>query len=154
MLKRIFLLIIVSLIVTSCARVRDSRINPFNWFGNDRSQAIQVDKTVVVDYRNMVDQVTSLSVDRQPGGAIVRARGLPQTQGFWNAELVALNDGKAVKGTLSFEFRVAPPVPGDDAISTPQSREIIVGLYLSDFKLEDVRRIEVIGAQNRRSVRR
>ena len=154
MLKRIFFLIMIGLVVTSCARIRDSRVNPFNWFGGDRSQAVTVERTEVIDYRNLVEQVTSLKVERQPGGAIVKVRGLPQTQGYWDAELVPLNEGEPVKGTLSFEFRVAPPLPGANAVSTVQSREVVVGLYLSDFKLDGVRSIEVIGAQNRRSVRR
>ena len=154
MLKRIFLLIMVGVLVTSCGRISESRINPFNWFGKDRNETIQVIEKDVTDFRDLIDQVTSLKVERQPGGAIIKARGLPQTQGFWDAELVPLNKGEPVKGTLSFEFRVAAPLDDNNAVNTPQSREIIVGLYVSDFKLDGVRRIEIIGAQNRRSVRR
>jgi len=92
-------------------------------------------------------------VERNQGGVIVHAMGLPPTQGYHDAELVVQNGGIPVKGVLSFEFRAAPP-PQPAAVSTQRSREVLVGLYLTNQQLDGVRRIEVIAARNRRTVSR
>ncbi|MCB2135499.1 MAG: hypothetical protein KDE08_06070 [Rhodobacteraceae bacterium] len=148
-------LLVVALTVSSCGRIRESRFNPFNWFG--RSEAGQAAQTVqpgvTDDGRILVAEITALEVARQPGGAIVRASGLPPTQGWWNTELVAENDGDPVDGVLTFRFVIAQPL-GQTRVSTPQSRELTAATYLSDIKLAEVRQIVVQGAANSRSVRR
>jgi hypothetical protein len=88
-----------------------------------------------------------------PGGAIVRATGLPPTQGFWDAELVADDGLTPENGEIAFSFRVAEPLYTRPA-STRQSREIEVATFLSDTELSGVRRITVIGQSNRRSSNR
>jgi hypothetical protein len=52
-----------------------------------------------------------------------------------------------------YDFRVLPPVVPMD-VSTPQSREITVALFVTDDELEAVRSITVQGAANARAVRR
>jgi hypothetical protein len=54
--------------------------------------------------------VLSMTVEPIPGGAVVRARGVTPTQGWWDAELVPqeLDD----KGILVYEFRLLPPPTG------------------------------------------
>jgi hypothetical protein len=97
------------------------------------------------DPRPMVDKLLSMQVEAFPGGVIVRATGLPPTQAYWNADLVALPPDD--KGTLVLEFHlVAPttPVPAN----TQKSREITVAYTLTDFSLREVSRIEVRGARN------
>ena len=146
-------LTLTTLLVASCG-FRESRLNPFNWFGRDREERIQLaDEVILRDPRPLVNEVISLKVDRFPAGAIIHTFGLPQTQGYWNGELVPLNDELPVKGVLSYEFRISPP-PGPRPAGTQPSREVVIGHFVSDQTLLGVRSIEVIASQNRRSVRR
>jgi hypothetical protein len=92
-----------------------------------------------------------MEVEPIPGGAIVRARGLTPTQGWWDAELVAKDVDE--DGVLVYEFRLLPPVGRTD-VNTQQSREIDVAIFISDVKLENVREIVVQGATNARVSRR
>ncbi|NOX39534.1 MAG: hypothetical protein GXP05_03210 [Alphaproteobacteria bacterium] len=140
--------------LSACGGLRQSRLNPSSWFGKSKETKTVVQAVIkVVDARPLVSQVISLKVDRLPGGAIVRAMGLPQTQGYWKAELVPLNGETPDKGTLTYEFRLAPP-PVQQAAGTKPSREVLAGTFISDQKLLGVRRIQVIAQGNRRTVRR
>jgi len=77
--------------------------------------------------------------------------GLPQTQGFWNAELVRVSS--ADPSAVVYEFRVLPPVTRT-AVSTTQSREIIAGAALTNRELARIRTIVVRGKSSQRSVSR
>lgn len=139
-----------------CAAVRDSRANPFNWFGQSREVATLEPAggwPGMRDNRALAADVTELAVERMPGGAIVRASALMPSQGWWDAELVAQGDGRPMDGVLTYEFRVAPPRT-ETRVSTPQSRTLSAGVRVSDQRLEGVHTIVVRGAQNARSVRR
>ncbi|MGL4309169.1 MAG: hypothetical protein ACRCSU_01685 [Paracoccaceae bacterium] len=147
-------LLALLLTVGACGTVRDSRLNPFNWFGRSQAAgpstlAVSEDPAVT-DNRALVAQVTRMQVNPMPGGAIVQAVGLPPTQGWWDADLVAENDGVPDEnGVLTLRFVVAEP-RRKQAVSTQQSREVTAGLFLSDQDLEPVRRIVVTGAGNSR----
>lgn len=148
----LFAVLIVTLGLGACGRIRDSRLNPFNWFGGStRSQTVAPVPEEVADPRPLVSNVTALAIERMPGGAVVRATGVPPTQGYWAAELVErpIDDN----GVLVFDFRVAPP-PAASAVSTVRSREITVASFLSDKRLETIRTITVQGANSARSSRR
>lgn len=138
-----------SLVATmGCSTIAESRFNPFNWFG--RSQSVEAAAPAeVVDPRPLVDEVTRLSVDPTPGGAILRATGLPPTQGYYDGALVSVSDGVPVDGVLEYNFRAFPP-PEAARVSTAQSREIVVGLYLTRQELTGVRQIRINGAGNTR----
>ena len=141
----IIAVLVLATALGGCGRLRESRFNPFNWFGPGR-QAVVTDLYVRPDdARALVAQVTALKVEPYPGGAIVRATGVPPTQGYWDAELVAqpLDD----KGRLVYEFRVFPP-PQPVAAGTPYSRQITVAAALSTIKLQGVTAIVVQGASN------
>ena len=99
----------------------------------------------------LVADVTGLVIEPFPGGVLVRATGLPPSQGFWDAELVArpIDD----KGVLIYDFRVFPPLQ-TTAANRPQSREITVATSISDSKLQTITQIVVQGANNARSSRR
>jgi hypothetical protein len=149
-------LLVLTLTLGACGKIRDSRLNPFNWFG--RSEVVEVPAEGVVpgrpyDTRILVSQVIDMEVARYPGGAIVRATGLPPTQGWWKADLVAENSGFPVDGVLTYRFVIAEPLT-PKPVSTQQSREVTAATHLSNVKLADVRQIVVVGAQNSRASRR
>lgn len=140
-------------LLAGCASIAESRLNPFNWFGRSQEVAAADPLAVPEDPRPLIDQVTELVVERTPSGAIVRARGLPPTQGYWDGTLVADNRGEPVDGVLTYRFRVIPPA--DPArVSTVQSREVVVGQFVSQQALAGVRQIQVVAARNSRAVRR
>ncbi len=143
--------VILAVALGSCARLAQSRFNPLNWFGQAR-QAGTADLYVLPqDPRALVAQVTVLKVEPYPGGAIVRATGVPPTQGYWDAELVAqpLDEN----GRLVYEFRIFPP-PVPAASGTPFSRQVTVAASISNIKLQGVATIVVQGAGNALSARR
>lgn len=143
----------LTLAVSACGGIRESRLNPLNWFG--RSQAVApaalMSSVDQADPRPLVEQVVSLSVEPMPGGAIVRATGLPPTQGYWRGELVARDIDE--QGRLIYDFRIVPP-PTPTRVSTPFSREVTVADFLSNQKLEEITQISVQGQINARSAAR
>ncbi|MCF8486405.1 MAG: hypothetical protein K9G71_14445 [Rhodobacteraceae bacterium] len=143
--------LIALLVLTSCGKVRDSRLNPFNWFG--RSEQTETLQTVQkpADPRPLVADVVSMNVEPYSGGAIVRATGISPTQGYWDAELVELENDEP--GHLILEFRLFPPV-AEQGVNTPRSREVTVAMTLSPARLENISRITVQGASNARTTRR
>ena len=140
------------MVVTGCASVRDSRFNPFNWFGRSKEERAVAQVAATLDGgRVQVAQVTELFVEPTTGGAIVRAKGVPPTQGWYRAELI--REETATEGEAVFRFVVKQP-QGVAPQGTPFSREVTVATFLNDFALEGIRTITVTGAQNARSTRR
>ncbi len=141
--------------LSGCDSVRESRVNPFNWFGQSQEETLapRTGWRRELDNRALVAQVSDMAVERFPGGAIIRAEGITPTQGWWDAELVAENDGRPVDGVLTYDFRIAAPRT-ETRVSTPQSRSVSAAVRISDRRLEGVRMIVVRGAENARSVRR
>jgi hypothetical protein len=140
--------------LSGCAAISGSRLNPFNWFGNRDSEEVALRPgELPPDPRPLVDQVTVLTLERTPSGAILRATGLPPTQGHWDGALVSETRGEPVDGILTLQFRVVPPVTPRPA-STPASREVVVGRFLTNQQLQAIREIRVEAARNARAVRR
>jgi hypothetical protein len=147
-------LTVLCLVLLAGCGLRDSRLNPFNWFGG--SQPAQLEPlvpTAAPDQRALVADVIDMQVDQLPGGAILRATGRAPTQGYWQAELVLRSGPDQDPTAPIYDFRVFPPVT-PAAVSTSQSREVTVALYLSDIDLAGVQSITVQGAANARSTRR
>lgn len=135
-----------------CGAIRESRVNPFNWFGgSQRAERQALGSAVKTDARPLVADVVSMVVEPYPGGAIVRATGVPPTQGWWDAELVArpLDEN----GVLVYDFRVFPPLEGAPA-GQPRTREVTVGANITAYRLQLVTEIVVQGSENARSSRR
>lgn len=152
MRRRVLLGLGAVAIVAGCGRIRESRLNPFNWFGGARRrERAAPTPEVAQDPRALVAEVVSLNVDPYSAGAIVRAKGIPPTQGWWEAELVARPIDE--NGVLVYDFRVFPPVT-DTPQGTPMSREITVGVSISAVKLDQISEIVVQGANNALSSRR
>lgn len=158
MLRATFLGTAVLITLTGCARIADSLFNPVNWFGSSTAAPLDANgqtrplvpenrRSVVVDNRTLVQSITSLSIDRTPSGAIVRAVGVAQTQGYFNAELVSRG---IADGVLDLEFRAQAPtafeVPG-----TTQSREISAAYVIDRGDLSAVRSVRVTAATNART---
>lgn len=135
-------------------------LNPMNWFGPKDDVELVVlepeagwEATEVQDYRGPVPQVTSLKVERATGGFIIRATGLPPRLGYWDAELVADNDGYPENGVMSYTFRIAPP-PWRTRQSSTAARTVTVATYVSELSLKGATRIRVVGASNSLVARR
>jgi hypothetical protein len=147
---RLILGLALPLLAAGCG---DSSLNPFNWFGGGGTPEPVALLEVPEDPRPLIDQVTAVTIDRTPGGAIVRATGLPAAVGYWNAALVPVNrDGRPDEaGVLALEFRAVPPpspVPG-----SPAAREIVAGYFITEQVLRDVRSVSVLAERNRRDAR-
>lgn len=156
MARRLISSVLVLTLVSGCSGWSDSRLNPGNWFGGQSvpDTLVPVEAQAVTDSRPLVAQVTGVAVEPTPGGVILRAVGLPPTQGYWQGALVSQNpDLVPEDGVLSFQFRVAPP-PAPAPVGSPATREVVVGVFLSRQDLQGVTQLRVIGAGNERSVRR
>lgn len=143
------------LLIAACGQGGGSGWNPLNWFqASARVETMEAAPPVPGDPRPRVDQVIALSVDPMAGGAIVRAVGLPPTQGFWQAELVRAEDAaEDSDGRIIFDFLIIPP-PAPLRVSTQASREITAGAFVSNRDLQASREIIVRGERSSRSSRR
>jgi hypothetical protein len=139
------------LVLTGCASVSQSKYNPFNWFKSSTSSEPVTLYVPPADKRPLVAQVLTLKVEQTPDGAIVRATGLPPTQGWWKAALVKVAQDDLTK--LVFEFRLFPPLTPTPA-GTPLSREITVATSVSNLQLDGIKTITVQGEGNALSSRR
>jgi len=138
------------LVLSACGQ---SRLNPLNWFKRSAPVETTLVAATPADTRALVADVLTLDIDQLPGGAILRATGRTDVQGYWEAELVLREGADADPAKPVYDFRAFPPV-GPRAVNTPQSREVTVAVYLSDIDLNGVASISVQGANNARAVRR
>lgn len=110
-----------------------------------------LEQQVAADERELVAHVSSIRADINPNGIILIATGLPESQGYWDAQLVSLNDEVPVNGVLSYEFVAAKPLESI-GVGSPESREIVVGRSIGNRKLGGVTSIRVVSASNVRSL--
>lgn len=113
--------------------------------------------TIANDWRGLVPEVTGLEVAPTTTGAIVSARGLPPTQGYWGAELVPENQGQPVNGVITYRFVLAnPPAKSPDSqrVATPWSREVTAGAFINSTRFAQTTKVVVIGANGSRSAGR
>lgn len=152
--RHIITFALTATLLTGCG-ISETRLNPFNWFGSDENEETVEDVTVVEsrEVRPLIAEVTSVVLEETPGGVIIRATGLPPEQGWHNAALVSETRGRPVNGILTFAFRAVPPAEPMRA-STVQSREIVVGRFVSNITLNEVREIRIVAEQNSRVSRR
>ncbi|CUX81652.1 MAG: hypothetical protein HLUCCA05_03900 [Roseibaca calidilacus] len=147
--------LVLVLALGACGSGGWSRLNPMTWFGSDSEETIAPAGgwATEIDRRALVPVVRELEALRTPEGAIIRASGVTETQGWWDVELRPVNDTRPVEGALIFEFVLAGPRTQTGTGPEP-SRSVSAGVKLSNAELAGVQRIVVRGAQNALSVRR
>lgn len=172
MFKPLSVLVISALVLTSCGTVRDSRLNPFNWFG--RSQSVPVNTSAATGEANPliparrsgvtnilgirtndsepipyagrpIATVTDLVIERRPGGAILRATGVADMPGPFDVRLVPQPDA-STDGSLSFTLS-AEQQPGPRNASVA-ARSVTVAVFLTDQELAGISDIRVAGRDN------
>ncbi|ASM72221.1 MULTISPECIES: hypothetical protein [Roseobacteraceae] len=166
-------LLISSMALGGCAIVRDSRVNPFNWFGNSRSEAVAPEASTnpliptggvglfqrnraerVVYKGEPIDTVSDLVIERVPGGAIIRASGVAPVQGLYEVKLTPENeDDEAVDGVLSYRLEGRLPEKAR-AGGSELTRTVTAAHAVTDQQLRGVKTIRVVGARNARTSQR
>lgn len=158
-------LLAVTLIVAGCATVRDSRLNPFNWFGHSREvAAVAEDVNPLLPSRGAfarpeavyegrpIDRITDLTIEPLPGGAVLRASGFAARQGPYAVQLTPVEEASTDE-VLVFSFdRVLPR--RNTPVGPEQTRAAEVATHLTDLELEGIRVIRVVAARNARELRR
>lgn len=157
MTKPLLAALALSMTVSACGAVRESRFNPFNWFGGATSAPATAapERLVAADRRELAAQITDLRIEPTPDGAILRVTALPPTQGYWDAVLVPLQSGAEIEetGKVTFEFRYRKPLE-PMAVSAPQARQIVAAAFITKRRLELITEIQVTGATNTLTSRR
>ena len=176
-MRRVTILLLAAVVgLTACGTVRDSRINPLNWFGNSREEPVQAAPEKAVNplipeqssgglfkrqkeldnvYTGVpVNVVRDLVIERVPGGAIIRVTGVSQFQNVFDIRLTPVDeDEEPVEGVLEYrlEARIPEkPISGGDE----RLRTIVAARTVTDGELELVRQIRVIGQDNARIIAR
>jgi len=169
MRKTIGFLLVSSLLVISCGRVADSRLNPFTWFGRaERVEApteeinplIPQSRESIFERRGEEEyagtpvlSVNDLVIERVSGGAIIRVLGTAQTQGAFEARLTPENEDETpVEGVLTYRLEAIQPEGFRQGPA--RSREINIARFRTDQNLAGVRTIRVVGQSNALQVRR
>lgn len=168
MFKPVAVVLLSALVLTSCGTVRESRLNPFNWFGRSSSTPVAASDAEVnplipqrrasifrddaeASYAGWdIGEVSELLVERRPGGAVIRATGVSDRQGPFEVRLVKIEEESDAQ-TLTYALRgIQPQGPR----GTDWSRTLSAATWLTDNELAGIRTIRVRGARNVRSVRR
>lgn len=172
MRKTLTLLLVSSLTLAACGTIRDSRVNPFNWFGQSRSEPVEAQESTnplipkgggLFSKQSAIDeiylgqpfeQITNLTIERVPGGAIIRATGLAARQGIYAVQLTPENEEEEpVDGVLTYRLEGVRP-DKNTAVGAKPTREVIAARQLTDRQLAGVRVIRVEGQQNALASRR
>ena len=151
MVRVISVVTLAALLLSGCARVSESRLNPFNWFGGNRGGDAQIvdpadirplvpaDRVVqVVDGRPLVAQITQVDLTPTSDGIIVRASGIATAAGAYSGELTTASVGD---GTIALDFRAFQGGGAGDGTIT-------VARFLSFGELGNTRTITVRSASN------
>ena len=161
MVRVVGVLILSAMVLGSCTTVRDSRLNPFNWFGRSVSQPVASDVAVnpliprraVSIFRSdraesyegsRVGEVSELLIERRPGGAIIRATGVADRQGPFDLRLVEA-EAESDADTLTYDLRAYQP---RNRSGSDWSRTVTAAVWLTDDELAGIREIRVRGARN------
>lgn len=167
MRRSVSVLILATLVLTSCGTVRDSRLNPFNWFGRATSEPVSASGEVnpLIPARRasifrkeqdssykgwQIGQVTNLEIERRPGGAVIRATGVADELGPFEVRLVK-DEAASTEGTLTYAMRALQPRGGQ---GQPTARTVTVAIWVTDNDLAGINTIRVVAARNALASRR
>jgi hypothetical protein len=169
MVKPFSVLLLSAVALSGCGGLRDSAVNPMNWFGRSTSApAVQHTDTEVNPliparresiFRSESDdsyqgtdvaEVTELLIERRPGGAIIRATGVAIYQNAFEVRLVKI-DAESNESTLTYALRALQPVGPQGSAN---ARLLTAAEWLTDNELAGIRTIQVKSRGNTRTVRR
>ncbi|GGA97143.1 hypothetical protein [Allosediminivita pacifica] len=171
MARGLAVLVVSALVLSGCATVRDSRVNPFNWFGGGsgggrvvqsadaaanplipqrRNSVLRNDAPEVYPGRP-VGQIAELSFEPRPGGAILRVTGVADTPNVFDVRLTRAEAAEE-PGTVTFTLE-AVQAQGP-AGATVAARSVTAAAWLADQELAGVSEIRVQGARNVQVARR
>lgn len=168
-------LLVSTLVLTGCSTIRDSRVNPFNWFGRSQVTPVAADmqsnganplipegRSGFFSFRRsnaaqplgpLAAQVTDVTVERVQGGALVRATSLADSVGAFQVTLEPLNRGEPVDGVLTYELR-AFTAPAGQVPMPARARSHVAAAKILDADLAGVREIRVQAERNTAVTRR
>ncbi len=171
MARGLAVLVISALVLSGCGAVRSSPVNPFNWFGGGggRAQPVQTgdaatnplipqrrasvlrDDAPQVYAGRPVGEITALSLEPRPGGAILRVTGLADTPNVFDVRLTR-DEETAADGSVTFTLE-AVHAQGP-ASAPPAARSVTTAAWLADQDLAGISAIRVQGARNAQVARR
>jgi hypothetical protein len=166
--KAVSVLVVSALVLTSCGTVRESRLNPFNWFGRSHSTAVANSTAAanpLIPQRRasilrpeapaysgqLIGEISELLIERRPGGAVIRVSGVADRLGPFEAKLVK-NEDETDADTLTYDMRAYQPANPTSQSEWP--RTVTVAVYLTDQEMRDIREIRVKSARNVQTSRR
>ena len=170
MRKTLTTLWVATFALGGCSTVRDSRANPFNWFGSDRTapppvrEASPQTNPLIPKESGLFssgrakpeeeylgrpfDQVADLVIEPVPGGAIIRATGVAARQGVYQVQLTPVNEEEEpVDGVLSYRLEGIRP-DFNTRVGAHPSREVVAARKVTDQTLAGVTAIRVEGQRN------
>ncbi|APZ54820.1 hypothetical protein [Salipiger abyssi] len=169
MKKSLSVLIVAGVVLTGCGTVRESRMNPFNWFGGSEpvtvnTAATGADNPLIParrasifrpgeeDYAGWpVETIEELLIERRPGGAIIRVTGIADRAGPFDVRIVE-DEAASDADTLVYELQALQSA-GPRNVG-PRARMVTAAIWLTEQELAGIREIRVQGASNARVSRR
>jgi hypothetical protein len=160
-MRRVFpALLVATMTLTGCGAVRDSWVNPMNWFGRSQAEAVPEGVNPLIPQESRVkrralpyagvpvESIAEVTVEKIRSGALVRATGIAAREGAFEVRLVPV--GAPEKGVLS--YRLEALYPGNKTVrGAEQARTVTAALALTEQQMEGVKTIRVIGETNARS---
>ncbi|GGG75640.1 hypothetical protein GCM10011415_25270 [Salipiger pallidus] len=165
MMKSLTMLVLAGSVVAGCATVRESRVNPMNWFGRSAPVPASVEQgsagpvnTLIPARRQSIvwgreevyggqpiETIDELLIERRPGGAIIRATGIADRAGPFDVRLV--EDEAASTGGIK-AYRMLALQSAGPRSTGPRARMVTVADWLTDQELFGVSQIRVSGRAN------
>lgn len=165
-------LIVASIAVSGCATVRESRVNPFNWFGGSSSVPVaqtggtgaanslipvksdsifRRDETEAVYAGWPVGTIGELLIERRPGGAIIRVTGIADRAGPFDVRIIE-DTAQTSPSTLAYTLEALQSAGPRN--TGAYARTVTAAIWLTDQELDGIREIRVTGANNALVTRR
>ncbi|WP_273522291.1 hypothetical protein [Rhodosalinus sediminis] len=159
-------LLAAAVLLSGCAGVRDSRLNPVNWFGAAApapaaAPAEAEGGNPLIPERGAfarpeatydgaaIARVTEVALERLPGGVVLRATGVAERQGPYDVRLTPVETGEADVRVFRFERRLPRQ---STPVGPERTRTVTAAVHLDDLELRGVRRLRVLAADTARDL--